>query len=106
MIVLDIDVTKLDRNRFREGKNGAKYCDLVLIDHASDYGDGFVKQGVSKEEREVRVEMPILGNFKIIGRKSDSQPPRNSPPPQRQGPPQRAQGRPAPQRPEPEQEPY
>lgn len=67
MIILDIDVTKLDKSRFREGSKGGKYCDLVLIDHKTDKSDGFVKQGVSKEEREARVEMPIIGNFRIIG---------------------------------------
>lgn len=67
MIVLDIDVTRLDKSRFRSGKNGQKYCDLVLIDHPKDKSDGFVKQGVSKEEREARVDMPIIGNFRRIG---------------------------------------
>lgn len=100
MIILDIDVTKLDKTRFREGKNGAKYCDLVLIDHPSDYGDGFVKQGVSKEEREARVDMPILGNFKIVGKRNDSQArPAQRPAQRPQGPPARPQGRFAPQAP-------
>lgn len=67
MIIVDLDVTKLDKSRFRPGKNGQKYCDLVLIDHPKDKSDGFVKQGVSKEEREARVDMPIIGNFRRIG---------------------------------------
>lgn len=90
MIIVSIDVTKLDKERFITGKNGAKYCDLVLIDHPNDYGDGFVKQGVSKEEREARVEMPILGNFKIVGgSKPAPQRQRSSPPPHRPAPAQR-----------------
>lgn len=64
MIVCDIDVTKLDKARFREGSKGQKYCDLVLIDYPSDKSDGFVKQGVTKEEREAGVQMPIIGNFR------------------------------------------
>lgn len=79
MIILDIDVTKLDKTRFRAGKNGQKYCDLVLIDHPKEKSDGFVKQGVSKEEREARVEMPIIGNFRIIGGKPRQQPPPSNP---------------------------
>lgn len=67
MIIADIDVTKLDKARFREGKNGQKYCDLVFIDCPKDKSDGFVKQGVSKEEREARVEMPIIVNWRRIG---------------------------------------
>ena len=67
MIVLDIDVTKIDKARLRPGKNGQKYCDLVLIDYPKEKSDGFVKQGVSKEEREARVEMPIIGNWRRVG---------------------------------------
>jgi hypothetical protein len=70
MIVLDIDVTKLDRARFREGTKGQKYCDLVLIECKKEKSDGFVKQGVSKEERAARVEMPIIGNYRIIESRS------------------------------------
>lgn len=74
MIKLDIDVTKLDRERFRPGKNGQKYCDLVLFDHPNDYSDGFVKQDVTKEERESRLERPIIGNWKHIGGKPTPKP--------------------------------
>jgi hypothetical protein len=74
MIVLDIDVTKLDKARFREGKNGQKYCDLVLIDYPKEKSDGFVKQGVSKAEREARVEMPIIGNWRRVGQQQPQRP--------------------------------
>lgn len=68
MIIADIDVTKLDKERFRPGKDGKpKYCDLVFIDCPKGKSDGFVKQGVSKEEREARVEMPIIGNWRLVG---------------------------------------
>ena len=71
MIIISIDVTKLDKARFKEvtRKNGQKavFCDLVLFDTNSEYGDYLVKQGVSKQERERRVEMPILGNGKNVG---------------------------------------
>lgn len=75
MITLKIDVTKLDKARFFKGEKGT-YCDLILIETPNgQYGDYMVKQSVTKEERQARVEMPILGNGKIIqtggGRKSD-----------------------------------
>lgn len=68
MILIQIDVTLLDKARFKEvtRKNGkvAKFCDLVLFESQSEYGDYIVKQQVTKEERAARVEMPILGNGK------------------------------------------
>lgn len=75
MITLSIDVLLLDKARFKEvtlksGKT-AKYCELILIDTPNGkYGDFIVKQGVTKEERSSGVEMPILGNGKILARQS------------------------------------
>ena len=72
MITLSIDVTLIDKSRLKEvtrrdGKP-AKFLELVLIDTPNgQYGDFMVKQGVTKEEREARKEMPILGNGKILG---------------------------------------
>lgn len=83
MIIADINVMLLDKTRFREGKNGQKYCDLVFIDHPKDKSDGFVKQGVSKEEREARVDMPIIGNWRRIGGDKPPMPPRPSQPTRR-----------------------
>lgn len=69
MITLSIDVTLLEKARFKEvtRRNGKKavFCDLVLMETPnSEHGDFIVKQSVSKEERQARVEMPILGNGK------------------------------------------
>lgn len=69
MITLSIDVTLLDKARFKEvtRKNGkvAKFCELVLIDTPNGpHGDFMVKQSITKEERAARLEMPILGNGK------------------------------------------
>ncbi len=73
MIKLSIDLTKVDKAKIKEltRKNGdkAKFLDLVLIEVTSDYGDYMVKQDSSKEERENKVQTPILGNAKIIGNK-------------------------------------
>lgn len=70
LLTVKVDVRKLDKARFFEGKpdkNGHKplYCDLVLIarKEVGQYGDThIVKQSISKEERENKVELPIIGN--------------------------------------------
>lgn len=66
MIVLKIDVTKIDKNHLFQGKNG-KYLDAALHDKPNDFGDGFITQSVSKEERAKGVKGPIIGNWKKIG---------------------------------------
>ena len=69
-IRIKIDATKIDKARLFEGKNGAKYLDLTTFidtDNPSQYGDhGFISQSVSKEEREQKVQTPILGNTKVF----------------------------------------
>ena len=72
MITLSIDVTQIDKTRLKQvtRRNGekAKFLELILIETPdSEYGDYMVKQGLTKEEREARVEMPILGNAKNVG---------------------------------------
>lgn len=70
LLTVKIDVRKLDKARFFEGKpdkNGHKplYADLVLIarKETGQYGDThLVKQSVTKEEREAKLEMPIIGS--------------------------------------------
>lgn len=74
LITLSIDVTQLDRARFKEivrKGNGpragmkAVFVDLVLVATPdSEFGDYIVKQQVTKDERAARLEMPILGNGK------------------------------------------
>lgn len=67
IITLKVDVRKLDKARFFEGKadaNGHKplYADLVLIPRreVGKFGDThLVKQSKKKDEN---VEMPIIGN--------------------------------------------
>lgn len=70
ILTVKIDVRKLDKARFFEGradKNGHKplYADIVLIPRrdVGQYGDThLVKQSVSKQEREAKVELPIIGS--------------------------------------------
>lgn len=68
-ISLKIDVTKIDKTRLFEGKNGAKYLDLTtFIDLAEEdqYGNhGFITQSKKKEEGK-EVQLPILGNTKVF----------------------------------------
>lgn len=73
IITVKIDVTKVDKARLFEGKNGAKYLDITLLgrDEPDQYGNDFmVVQQVSQQERQSGVKGAILGNGKILGRKS------------------------------------
>lgn len=72
MILASIDVTLLDKARFKEvvRRNGkpAKFCELVFIETPNGaHGDYMIKQSITKEERAAKLEMPILGNGKIVG---------------------------------------
>jgi hypothetical protein len=72
IITVKIDVTKVDKARLFEGKNGAKYLDITLLgrDEPDQYGNDFmVVQQVSQQERQSGVKGTILGNGKILGRK-------------------------------------
>jgi len=63
-----IDVTKLDKTRFYQGKKGT-YANLtVFVDsEQSQYGDnGVITQQLTKEEREQKLKLPILGNATIF----------------------------------------
>jgi hypothetical protein len=89
MITLSIDVTLLDKKRFKETirANGKKaiFANLVLIETPNgQYGDFMVKQDTTKEERAAKVEMPILGNGRHVGARGqqpDQRPPAAQPAP-------------------------
>jgi hypothetical protein len=71
-ISISIDVTQLDKARFKtiQRRNGksATYAELVLIETpGGQYGDFMVKQSCTKEEREAKHQMPIIGNGKRLG---------------------------------------
>jgi len=67
MITVNIDVTKIDKARLFKGAKGT-YLDIVLFENKNgpdQFGnDGIVKQSQSKEDRDAKVETPILGNWK------------------------------------------
>jgi hypothetical protein len=86
-ISIKIDVTKIDKDRIFKGKKG-QYIDLTTfidLDNQDDYGyNGFISQSVSQEERQMKVQTPILGNCKVFykeGQESGSKlnPPFQSP---------------------------
>ena len=76
MITVNIDVKKLDKSRFYQGKKGT-YCDLTLIESPNDqYGNThLVVQSSTKAERDAGLKMPIIGNgkdYKILDAQKES----------------------------------
>ena len=77
MIILSIDVTKIDKAKIvvgkkqRAGGTVGKYLELVVMEHREGedaYGNThMVVQGVSKEDRQAGVKGAILGNGKEWG---------------------------------------
>lgn len=78
MLILSIDLRKIDQSKCKSHSNGAKYCELVVMerrDGEDQWGNThLVVQGVSKEERQAGVKGPILGNGKETGQRPASQP--------------------------------
>ena len=68
-ISIKLDVTKIDKARLFKGAKGT-YLDLTtFIDTSNEgeYGDhGFISQSTTKEERDAKVQTPILGNVKVF----------------------------------------
>jgi len=66
---IKLDVTKIDKARLFQGAKGT-YLDLTTfidLDQLDQYeNNGFISQSVSKEERDNRVQTPILGNVKVF----------------------------------------
>ena len=64
-----IDVTKIDKARLYAGAKGT-YLDLTTFvdtEQQDQYeNNGFISQSVNKEEREAKVQTPILGNVKVF----------------------------------------
>lgn len=83
MITAKIDVTKIDKSKLFQGKNGAKYLDIVLFETPDDkYGNDYrICQSVSKEERAKGVKGAILGNGKKFSRNAAAPQPADDNPP-------------------------
>lgn len=88
LVSIKIDLSKIDKSRiFESQKTGAKYLDItgVLTDTPDQYSNnGFVKQNTTKEERESGVQLPIIGNFKLLKILNDPGSPVSSQPVQRE----------------------
>jgi len=68
MILISVDVTKLEKGRFFKGKKGI-YADLALIERPDDFGnDGFVAQSITKEERDAGEKGKIVGNWRTVSK--------------------------------------
>jgi hypothetical protein len=87
-VSIKIDVSKIDKARLFQGAKGT-YLDLTTfidIDQLDQYdNNGFISQSVSKEERENRVQAPILGNVKVFYNDSQQQQARQQPQHTQQG---------------------
>jgi len=86
-VSLKIDVSKIDKARLFKGAKGT-YLDLTMFidpDAPGQFGDhGTISQSVTKEERDAKVQLPILGNGKVFYQERASE--QQAPPPQ-QAPP-------------------
>jgi len=75
-VSLKIDVTNIEKARLFEGKKG-KYLDATVfidLDELDQYGNsGMITQDVTKEERDQKVQGPILGNAKVFWRDNGQQ---------------------------------
>lgn len=84
LVSIKIDLSKIDKSRiFESQKTGAKYLDIigVITDTPDKYeNNGFVKQNSSKEERESGLQLPIIGNFKLLKILNDSGAPASAQP--------------------------
>jgi len=83
-INIEIDVTKIDKNRLKTVtlKSGhvAKYLKARLFPRRDDYGNDYmITESVTKEEIEAGVKGAILGNAKIHGKKPAGQTNGNQP---------------------------
>lgn len=86
-ISIKLDVSKLDKTRFFKGQKGT-YCDLtafVNLDELDQYGQsGFITQQLTKEERDNKSTLPIVGNTTVFYKDSGQQPQNGSHQPQSQ----------------------
>lgn len=67
MINISIDLSKIDKTRIKEGKNGAKYFNLTVDEKktADQFGNTHtVYQTPTKEEREAKKDKVYLGSGK------------------------------------------
>ena len=68
-INISINVNKIDKSRLFKGDKG-NYLDLTTFidtEKTDQYDNhGFISQSTTKEERENKIQTPILGNCKVF----------------------------------------
>jgi hypothetical protein len=77
LLVGSIDLSKIEKSRIVEGKNGAKYYNVnVWINDENDqYGNiASIQTGITKEEREAGGKGGYIGNLKDLSAKSEPKP--------------------------------
>jgi hypothetical protein len=78
MIKISINTKKITREAKVTPKGS--YRDFVLFEKPDQYGnDGFVKEDVSKEEREAGVQGAIVGNWRHLGKTRQATAPQTAP---------------------------
>jgi len=71
MLILScsMDVSKIDKSKLIQGKNGALYYnfDVIVKDEKDKYGkDASVSVSQTKEEREAKKAKTYIGNGKVV----------------------------------------
>jgi hypothetical protein len=82
ILAASIDLTKIDKTRIVQGKNGAQYYNLTIIvnDTKDQYGNDIsVQQGQTKEERASKAKAVYIGNGKKIWEGESKQTTSNAP---------------------------
>lgn len=79
MINISIDLSKIDKSRIKEGKNGAKYYNITVDKKQApdQYGnDHTVYNTPTKEEREAKVGKVYIGSGKefVFGNRQQNAP--------------------------------
>jgi len=87
---IKLNVSKIDKSRLFKGEKGT-YLDLTTfidLEELDQYGNnGFISQSVNKEERDAKVQTPILGNVKVFFNDANPrQQHQNTPQPPQQAP--------------------
>lgn len=72
IIGASIDLSKIDKSKIVQGKNGAKYynVDIIVNDKPDNYGNNVaITDKQTKEERTAKEKKVYLGNGKVVWQK-------------------------------------
>ncbi len=76
IISASIDLTKIDKSKIVEGKQGGKYYPISILvnDSQNEHGqDTAIVEAQSKEERERKEKKKYIGNGKTVWRSAAAQ---------------------------------